>query len=212
MSTGADSAVVVGGGIIGIACAHYLAEDGMDVTVIDQSTIGGACSHGNCGYVCPSHILPLYSPGALQKGMKSLFSSDAAFRIKPQLRLGLYRWLAEFTSRCTQSKMIKLGHGLQPILESSIDEYGELFGANDLAAEWREDGLMYVFASEESLDDFATTDTLLQENYGVAATRLEGHELPEDVQLHLLGLGGAEAELGDEVGVVGVGVEVAAFR
>ena len=31
-----DSVIVVGAGHIGIACAHYLARDGHEVTVIDQ--------------------------------------------------------------------------------------------------------------------------------------------------------------------------------
>ena len=40
----------------------------------------------------------------------------------------------------------------------------------------------------------------------------EGHEVPEDVHLHDFRLTRGEAELGDEVRVVHLGVEVAAFR
>ncbi|MDH3821961.1 MAG: FAD-dependent oxidoreductase, partial [Gammaproteobacteria bacterium] len=46
-----DRVIVVGAGHIGIACAHYLRQDGYDVTVIDQGEIGGACSHANCGFL-----------------------------------------------------------------------------------------------------------------------------------------------------------------
>ena len=42
-----QTAIIVGGGIIGIACAHYLHKVGLNVKVIDQGTIGGACSHAN---------------------------------------------------------------------------------------------------------------------------------------------------------------------
>ena len=41
----------VGAGHVGLACAHYLRRDGHDVTVIDQGTIGGACSQANCGFL-----------------------------------------------------------------------------------------------------------------------------------------------------------------
>ena len=51
MDTQSDSVVVVGGGIVGIACAHYLVEAGYRVRVIDQGEIGQACSHANCGYI-----------------------------------------------------------------------------------------------------------------------------------------------------------------
>ena len=57
--------IVVGAGIIGIACAHYLCDAGRRVSVIDQGDIGAGCSHGNCGYICPSHVLPLTEPGAI---------------------------------------------------------------------------------------------------------------------------------------------------
>ena len=54
-----NSVIVVGAGHIGIACAHYLHRDGYDVTVIDRATVGGACSQANCGFLVPSHVLPL---------------------------------------------------------------------------------------------------------------------------------------------------------
>ena len=58
----AESALVVGAGIVGIACAHYLSRAGLRVTVVDRKDIGGACSYANCGYICPSHVLPLTEP------------------------------------------------------------------------------------------------------------------------------------------------------
>ena len=61
-----ETAIVVGAGIVGIACAHYLNKAGLKVTVIDKSTVAGACSHANCGYICPSHVPPLTEPGALR--------------------------------------------------------------------------------------------------------------------------------------------------
>ena len=66
MSESSDSerVLIVGAGIVGIGCAHYLSKAGFDVTVIDRGTVAGACSHGNCGYISPSHVLPLTEPGA----------------------------------------------------------------------------------------------------------------------------------------------------
>ena len=73
MNASTGKALIVGGGVIGIACAHYLMRSGFKVTVIDQGSMGGACSHGNCGYICPSHVLPLTEPAALRVAIKSLF-------------------------------------------------------------------------------------------------------------------------------------------
>ena len=76
---------VVGAGIIGIACAHYLAADGRKVIVLDKGTIAGGCSSKNCGHVIPSHVLPLNSPGAIKEAFKSIFDRDAPFLVKPQI-------------------------------------------------------------------------------------------------------------------------------
>ena len=59
-----ETVIVVGGGVIGIACAHYLRQASLDVTVVDQGKIAQACSRSNCGYICPSHVHPLTEPGA----------------------------------------------------------------------------------------------------------------------------------------------------
>ena len=51
--------VVIGGGVIGGFSAWYLRQTGRDVTLIDKGRFGKACSHGNCGFVSPSHVIPL---------------------------------------------------------------------------------------------------------------------------------------------------------
>ena len=45
------------------ACATT-SQAGWAVTVLD-GRFGAGCSHGNCGFVCPSHVLPLAEPGGL---------------------------------------------------------------------------------------------------------------------------------------------------
>ena len=70
----ARRAVVIGGGVIGVACAHYLLRDGWQVTLLDRAGVGSGSSHGNCGFICPSHVLPLAEPGMVMKGIKSLFA------------------------------------------------------------------------------------------------------------------------------------------
>ena len=176
-ASGTGTVIVTGGGIIGLACAHYLADAGFGVTVIDRAGIGRACSYANCGYVCPSHVLPLNEPGAILTGIRSLFRPKAAFRIKPQLRFAIYRWLFEFARRCTHDEMIAAGHRLKSLLDSSMHEYRLLFESTALTGEWKEQGLLYVFETDDAFARFSQTDALLTEIYGLAARRIEGDEL-----------------------------------
>lgn len=174
-----DSVLVVGGGIVGIACAHYLNRAGFEVTVIDKGRPGGACSYANCGYICPSHVPPLTEPGAFKVALKSLFNSRSPFRVKPSLSPALLTWMVQFAMRCNEKQVLWAGEHLQSILDASMEEYRRLMAAEDLECEWTEKGLLYVFRSEAAFDEFAEMDELLTEHFGVTATKIAGEELPQ---------------------------------
>jgi D-amino-acid dehydrogenase len=173
-----NDVVIVGGGIIGIACAHYLTEAGMKVTVVDKGAIAAACSSGNCGYICASHILPLTEPEALWTGLKSLFNPEAAFRIRPTLRPELWQWMLQFMRRCNHRQMLVAGQALKALLDSSLQEYHQLMAREKLACEWQETGLLFAFKGERGMEQFAEMDRLVTEHFGVSANRIEGADLP----------------------------------
>lgn len=183
--------IVVGSGIIGIACAHYLNEVGYQVTVIDKGTVAGGCSHGNCGYICPSHVLPLTEPGATRAALKSLFNPNDPFRVKPRFSPALWNWMWQFAKRCNHRQMLTAGGHLKVILDSSLVEYKKLMQAEALECEWTENGLLYVFQTERGMRHFAETDRLLTESFGVTARRIAGPELPEFEPALKPGLAGA---------------------
>jgi len=170
--------VIVGAGVVGLACAHYLREAGYGVTVVDKGTIAGECSHGNCGYICPSHVLPLTEPGAFKVAMTSLFKADAPFRVKPQARLDLFRWMFQFAKRCTHEQMLKASVPLKAILDSSMREYKRLVYGTGISCEFRELGLLYVLQTAKGMEAFTNTDQLLRDEFGVGATRIDGADLP----------------------------------
>ena len=43
--------LVLGGGIVGAACAQELARRGHQVTIIDRGEMGWGCSYGNAGWI-----------------------------------------------------------------------------------------------------------------------------------------------------------------
>ena len=172
-----EKIVIVGGGVIGIACAHYLDRVGFRVTIIDKGDFGNACSQGNCGYVCPSHVLPLTEPGAVKMALKSVFRPASPFRVQPRFDPALWHWMWQFARRCRHQSMLAAGRHLKAILDSSMVEYKKLIESDGLEAQWQEEGLLYVFRTERGLADFARTDALLHEEFGVAAERLEGDSL-----------------------------------
>src|SRR5271168_379909 len=107
MSSGERHAVVIGGGVIGTACAYFLMRFGWRVTLLERGRFGRGSSHGNCGLVCPSHILPLAEPGMVALGVKSLFRRNSPFAIKPRLDPALWSWLIHFAARWNERDMVE---------------------------------------------------------------------------------------------------------
>jgi D-amino-acid dehydrogenase len=177
MGNSTDRVAVVGAGHIGIACAHYLEQQGYEVTVIDQGDIGGACSRANCGFLVPSHVLPLTTPANLAKGLKSVFQPRAPFRVRPQVRSALYKWMFQFARRCTHRQMLATGKVLQQLLDASLREYRSLLNSPDLSCEWKDDGLLFVFQSDDALEDFSKTNALLSDEFDLQARRIDGADL-----------------------------------
>ena len=116
---GKQHVLIIGGGVIGAACAHYLQQAGCRVTIVDKGRFAGGCSHGNCGFVCPSHVLPLAEPGAFKEAFKSLFASNAPFRVKPRINLRLWSWFWQFARRCNRRDMIESGHAIRIAVDLS---------------------------------------------------------------------------------------------
>jgi len=165
-----DRVIVIGGGIIGAMSAWNLVNAGCQVTIVDRDKFGAACSHGNCGYVSPSHVLPLCQPGAISKTFKSMFKSNSPFRVKPRFEMAFASWFWNFARKCNSKDSLAAGAGRHAILQSSKRLYQELIEAENIECEWQESGLLFVFDDEKSFSHYGQVDAHLRKHFNVAAT------------------------------------------
>ncbi|WP_309385787.1 NAD(P)/FAD-dependent oxidoreductase [Cerasicoccus frondis] len=168
--------VIVGGGIIGLACAYYLRKAGRSVCLVDRGKIGQGASHANCGLVTPSHALPLTQPGMVAKGLKWMLHSDSPFYIKPDLDLPKFLWLLKFALRCNERDMLQAMRGRKAILDSSRQLYDELFAEHAMDCEWHDQGVLFVFKESAGMHAYEKTNAILAEQ-NLGATPLTGKEL-----------------------------------
>ena len=86
-SSNRRSAVVVGAGIVGAACALRLRDRGFEVVLIDRGGPGEACSFGNAGRIATSLVTPKSVPGLLRKVPGMLrdprASAEDEYRFRP---------------------------------------------------------------------------------------------------------------------------------
>lgn len=169
MSSKAQHVVVIGGGIIGAMCGWELSRAGCDVTIVDRGKFGAGCSHGNCGYVSPSHVLPLAQPGAIQNTLGQMLKRNSSFAIKPRMSLDSLKWFWNFAWHCNQSDMLASAAGRHELLQSSKRRYQEIIQAEGIDCEWQERGLLFVYEYERGFNEYRKTNELIAEHFGVAA-------------------------------------------
>jgi D-amino-acid dehydrogenase len=169
--------LVIGGGVVGACSAYYLAKAGCQVTLVDRDRFGAGCSHANCGYICPSHILPLATPGAIWSTLKTLFQKNSALKVRPGVVLRNLGWFLGFARCCNRTDMLATGRGIQALLNSSRILFENLVQEEKLDCEWETKGLLFVFQTAKQFEHYAHTDELLQKEFGMAAKRFESDSL-----------------------------------
>ncbi|MEO7431453.1 MAG: FAD-dependent oxidoreductase [Dokdonella sp.] len=141
----ASDVLILGGGVIGLACAVSLLDAGRSVTVLEQGTAGCAASHGNCGTLTPSHSAPLATPDALRHAIGWLFKADAPLRIRLRPDPALLRWLLGFASNCTWSTAVRAADAKAPLLVRSRALIEDLIRRENLDCEFAATGTLNVY-------------------------------------------------------------------
>ena len=139
---------VVGGGVIGLSTAWYLRKLGAEVVVVESSTVGGGCSFGNAGWVCPSISSPLPAPGLTLKSLSWMLRRDSPLYIKPSALPGLAPWLLRFRSFCNYADQKRGIAAIAALNRFTMERYDEL-AADGVEFECHESGVLMVFQDSD---------------------------------------------------------------
>jgi D-amino-acid dehydrogenase len=170
--------LIVGGGAVGLACAHYLAQAGREVCVVERDEVGSGASHGNCGLVVASYLLPLCVPGVVSKELPGLLRPDSPLYIRPAFDPGLWGWLLRFAARCRPELVRQAVAARERLLASSDRLFQELFRDHAIEAEYERVGHLIVCRTEKAMQGYAAKNEALRP-FGHAAEPLTGRALRE---------------------------------
>lgn len=171
------SVIVCGGGIIGLSCAYYLAREGYRVTVIERNAEGAdTCAHGSAGYISPSHVAPISSPGMVWKGLKWMLNSRSPFYVKPRLDGDLMRWGWLFARACTKEHTRRAAPVLRDLSLGGRKLFVELADITGDAFELKKEGLLNLCKTQEGLDHEAHGLAVLANELGVEAHVLDARQ------------------------------------
>ena len=129
---------VVGGGVIGLACALNLRRSGANVTVFDEATGAPAASAGNAGHIATEQVEPLASPAALRSAIRrlSIFGGPLDFRLDD---LGTWGpWALRFVRASRPQRFTSSRTALSDLLADTLPAWRRLassIGRPDLLRE-----------------------------------------------------------------------------
>ncbi len=168
--------LVIGGGIIGLASAYYLAKEGKQVRLLEQNTIGAGASHGNCGLIFTSHLVPLCAPGTIRHELKRMFQGNSPLYIKPAADVKRFIWFFNFARKCTAAHMAYAIQARATLLQNSRTLFQQLFKDESIDCDWEEKGVLLVFKTRTEMQKYEQTNRRLKP-FGLDAVSLIGNEL-----------------------------------
>jgi len=167
--------VIVGGGIVGVCAAYFLARRGARVTLLEQDTLDDSASTGNAGLISLAHG-PIPSPGKIIKALKWMFNATSPLYVKPRLDPALLKWMWGFRAACTPQHW---RYCLKVLAEHGWpagQTIRELVETERLECEYRPLGQLDVFRTEAGFAKGRAEADLIKQ-WGYECEYLSGDEL-----------------------------------
>lgn len=145
--------VVLGGGVIGVTTAWYLAADGHQVTVVERQKLpANETSFANAGLVSPGHALSWASPRAPLMLLRSLFDGDVPLRLRLRADMRMWLWCARFLRNCTESRWRVNSLRKLALCRYSLQALGALVADTGISFHRRTGGVLYLHRSPRALE------------------------------------------------------------
>ena len=149
--------------VIGAASAYYLRKKGWQVSMVDQGHFGHGSSHGNCGYVCPSHVLPFLMPEMIRKTLPMVLRRDALLCVKLRPDPAIWSWLFRFARQCRHKPMMIAAHARHALRQSSRQLCEELIEQERMDCEWERRGCLFVFRHVRPMSDCESGNRIMEQ-------------------------------------------------
>src|SRR5262245_10321222 len=157
--------VVIGGGAVGVCCAHELVRSGFEVTLLERGPeLAAGCSAGNAGLICPSHSTPIANPASLRNGLRWMLRPDSPFYLRP--RPAVVPWLVRYMRASGAARARNGAHAVRRVSVESLELHAQL----------AEEGLDTGFERRGTMNVYSTAE-------GFAAGRAEAEESGLEVEV-----------------------------
>ena len=142
--------VVVGAGIIGVACALQLARQGRQVVVLDPQAPGMGASYGNAGHLATEQVFPIADLSILKRLPAMLLDPMGPLRLDWTYLPRALPWFIRLLLNLRPARYQRTVAGLRALNEGSLGAWQRLLQSIGQAPLLREDGSLLVYERAES--------------------------------------------------------------
>lgn len=159
--------IVLGGGVVGVTSAYFLASAGHEVELVDrQENAAQETSFANAGQVSPGYASPWAGPGVPLKAVKWLLMEHGPLVVRPQADWRMWSWLAQMLRNCTHARYAINKARMVRIAEYSRDVLKTLRADTGITYDNLAGGTLQLFRTQAQLDH-AADDIEVLKQYGV---------------------------------------------
>jgi D-amino-acid dehydrogenase len=169
----AESVVVIGAGIVGIATAYHLVREGAAVTIVDRAPEGDKASFGNAGAIAVTEIVPASVPGLAWQVPRWLLDPLGPLAVRPAHVLKLVPWLWRFFQAGTPKEVSRIASALAALNNRVYEDLRPMLAETGLSGELNERGALTVYESEQGFRRDAE-EWALKRDHGIAIENLTG--------------------------------------
>lgn len=159
--------LVLGGGVIGVTTAWYMAAAGHEVVVVERrSGVAQETSFANAGQISPGYASPWAAPGVPIKALRWLFMRHTPLILAPTIDLPTVSWLAGMMRNCTEKRYAVNKRRMVRLANFSRIKLTELRDQTGIAYDQGTRGTLQLFRTPRQRDS-AGKDVAILETYGM---------------------------------------------
>lgn len=166
------SVVVLGAGLVGLACGRALQCAGFDVTLVDRGAPGEGASFGNASHIATASVIPQATPGLARQTLKMLRDPNGPLIARAGYVARHLPWFLRFFGNGNLPTMQQGAVAMSAMVAQAWDSWRPVL--RDIHAEHlvEQTGAMHVFKSQAALSA-SRASYAFRRQLGVASTELD---------------------------------------
>jgi D-amino-acid dehydrogenase len=172
--------VIIGAGVVGVACARWLQRDGHRVLLLDEQPPGHGCSWGNAGTMAADTVLPVATPRTLLALPRMLADPTGPLAVRWSYLPRMAPWFARFLWNARPGRVRANAAALASLCAQAIAGYEPITQGRPAGERLAYTGWVSAFEKRKALEG-ARWEVEQKQRFGVPAEWLDAAGLRERV-------------------------------